>query len=154
MTMECTTARERLLEADPAELRGVGDGELAAHLAGCAGCRGRAAAILAGEAELDAALAGLAAEGAARLPAERPARVIPFRPRRWAPWALAPLAAAAAAALLWLRPQQALPPTSEAEARAVAQALFRPPPLVDPGAGRSAAVIQTRNPEITVVWLQ
>ncbi|HEX8906064.1 MAG TPA: hypothetical protein VF771_14550, partial [Longimicrobiaceae bacterium] len=59
--MDCRTARDLLLEADPAELRGERDSPLAAHLHSCAGCRARAAAILAGQAELDAALRTLAA---------------------------------------------------------------------------------------------
>jgi predicted anti-sigma-YlaC factor YlaD len=55
MTMDCTTCRDRLLEADLPDLRGEGDPDLAAHLAACLACRGFASAILAAEAERAAA---------------------------------------------------------------------------------------------------
>src|SRR5256885_16949362 len=76
--MDCATARERMLEADPDELRGEDDSEVAAHLRDCAACRARAAAILAAEAEMASALDALAAprSGARVVPLRRKASVV------------------------------------------------------------------------------
>jgi hypothetical protein len=51
MTMDCSTCRDRLLEADLPDLRGEGDPAVAAHLHACLACRAFASAILAAEAE-------------------------------------------------------------------------------------------------------
>ena len=151
MTMVCTTARDLLREAVPAELRGEGDSPLAAHLRGCAACRARAAAILAGEAELGAALQSLSAprEGT---------RVIPLRPRQGLARRIGtiavPLAAAAAAAgVVFLRPT---PPAGERPGETtekIARALFPRQPVVRPAPGQSATVLRTRDPGVTVVWI-
>jgi len=147
--MDCTTARARLLEAEPRDLRGEGDGDLAAHLRQCAACRARAGAILAGYAELDAALRTLAAPA-------RAADVIPLRPRRarlrrWAlPGSAAGLAAAAAIALLLARPQAPARPHPTADQ--IAKAIFPKAPVAR-AEGRSVAVMQTNDPGVTVVWI-
>lgn len=47
--MRCREAAEFLLEAEPAELAGVGDSALAAHLRGCARCAAVGARLLEGE---------------------------------------------------------------------------------------------------------
>ncbi|HEX6749868.1 MAG TPA: hypothetical protein VF092_21425 [Longimicrobium sp.] len=150
--MDCPTARGLLLEADPAELRGDGDSPLAAHLRECADCRARADAILAGEAELDAALRTLTAPRAGT-------RVIPLRPRRSAAMrfgaAAVPLAAAAVAAgiVLFGRGTTSTPERPGVITERIARSLFPAPPVVRPEPGRTATVLKTRDPGITLVWI-
>jgi len=150
MTMDCAAARALLLEADPAELRGEGDSPLAEHLRACADCRARAETILAGEAELDAALRAIAR------PAER-SRVIPLRPRRGWGGRIAPAAAtfaalaAAVAAVMLARPAAA--PPRGATTEQIAQLMFPAPPVARAAAGRSVAVLKTSDPGVTVVWV-
>jgi len=149
MTMECTAARALLLEADPAELRGEVDSPLAAHLRACAGCRAAADAILAGEAELDAALRMLAN------PSADP-KVVPLRPRRgWArrtaPAAAIAALAAAVAGVILTRPHAG--PTRGATAEQIAQLMFPTPPVARVEGGRSVAVLKTSDPGVTVVWV-
>ena len=148
MTMDCAAARALLLEADPAELRGEGDSPLAAHLRACAFCREDADAILAGEAELDAALRALAT------PSADP-KVIPLQPRRGmrigpALGSLAALAAAVAAVML-ARPHAA--PPRGATAEQIARLMFPAPPVARAADGRSVAVLKTSDPGVTVVWV-
>src|SRR5689334_14975812 len=57
--MDCTTARDLMLEAEPAELEGRGTSELVVHLAACTRCRAAARVILDGEGKLVRALAGV-----------------------------------------------------------------------------------------------
>ena len=152
MTMDCQTARGLLLEADPAELRGDGDSPLAAHLRACAACRARADAILAGEAELDAALRTLAAPRSGT-------RVSPLRPRRSAAMrfgaAAVPLAAAAVAAGIVVSGRGAAPVAERPGVitERIARSLFAPPPVVRPEPGRTATVLKTRDPGVTLVWI-
>lgn len=63
--LECAGAQALLLGADRAELRGEGDGALAAHLRRCDACRRSARRILVGEDALDGALHELASERSA-----------------------------------------------------------------------------------------
>lgn len=139
--MRCQDALERMLEAEPSALRGddTADPGLARHLRECARCRAVADALVE---ELDALDAGL--DHVAR-PSRAPRR------RSVATWA--PLAAAAvlAAALLLGR---------DAGRTAIPD---RGPEAVDTGqtarvavtlpADRGGAVMSTRNPNITIVWL-
>ena len=148
----CERVRELLLEAEPEDLRGDGDGEVARHLQGCPTCARVAAAVLgatraldealtAGAARLDPAAIVARALGPAPL-AARPRRV--RRPGRWA--GVAGLAAAAAlAAILLTRPPEA--PLSPAPRLAQG-----PPPLVEVATPTDVAIIQTDNPDITVLW--
>ena len=62
MAIECKTALERLLEADPAELGGEGDSELVVHLRGCERCTAVAERLLDGQQELAAELGELELE--------------------------------------------------------------------------------------------
>ena len=150
MTMDCAAARALLLEADPAELRGEGESPLAAHLRACADCRSRAETILAGEAELDAALRTLAR------PSAEP-RVIPLRPRqRWGGRTVPAAAtfaalAAAVAGLMLVRPHA--PPPRGATAEQIAQLMYPAPPVARAEAGQSVAVLKTSDPGVTVVWV-
>jgi len=150
MTMDCAAARALLLEADPAELRGEADSPLAAHLAACADCRAAADAILAGEAELDAALRTLAS------PSTDP-KVIPLRPARGWGRRMVPAAAsfaalaAAVAGILLTRPHTAAPRGATTEQ--IAQLMFPAPPIARAAAGQSVAVLKTSDPGVTVVWV-
>lgn len=164
----CVPFRERMLEADPEELRGEGDGPLARHLRACPACARVASVLLEETGRLDAFLAAapaldveavLAKAGiesgrgpgtaGASSPRSSGPRFAP-RMRRFPTRRLwIPVAAAAALALLLFRSSTVhVPPTS------VAAAVHAPaPPVVEPTAGQDAAIIKTDDPEITVVWL-
>lgn len=156
--MTCADAIEALLEADLTTLEGNGDEPLARHILACPSCAKRAKAILQGEASLARALE---VEGPKLDPerildaaeARTQGRLRPL-PTRWRSRALSrqglallPLAAAAAVATLLLARGPSLPgPTYS-------------PPSVAPGLeveapqGGSVVVLETTNPEITVLWL-
>jgi hypothetical protein len=143
--MNCTAARELLLVADAAELAGRGRAELAVHVRDCQACRAAAAAILEAERQLGQALAAATPRRGVDQALEL-ARRRAWR-RRWA-WRVAPLAAAALLAIVWLgRParleQQALSPTPPAVGSGIA---------VEAPPGRSVAVFRSDNPEIVVIW--
>lgn len=128
--MTCDEARELLLEADLSELRGEGDSPLALHVTSCTACRAAANHLLAQTAALHAAVQ--------QEPAERRRSTW----RRAVPVGLA--AAAAVAVLLVPRDQPRNPPLAVARPE-------QPRSGVNVVA-RNAAVLQTRNPKITVVW--
>jgi hypothetical protein len=142
--IDCATATDLLLTAEPDELRGVGGSALAAHVRACASCRGQAELLLAEQAWLAHALDTLTSLHRADPPARRPAR-------RWLPTVLVPLtAAAAAAAVVFVSrgrdgagplPPILLPPTRVAEV-----------PVVNAGTARNVAVMRTSDPKITVIW--
>ena len=156
--MTCDDALEALLEADPTVLEGIGEEPLARHLRKCAACARKALAIRQGEASLAAALeralpapdlevilaaAGVDSSGPAiPLPAPQRSRAVSTKVL-----ALFPMAAAAAVAALLLTRPPALPGP-----------VYSPPPPA-PGldvrtpAGSSVAVLETNNPDITVLWL-
>lgn len=146
MTNDCEHARRWMLEAEPAELRAVGGSPMADHLAGCEECRRRAEAIVAGMEELDHALAELARPAA---PQRTLLRLRPARAWRWA----APLALAAgmAAVMLARRPAPAEEPPGVTAER-IARVLFAPAPVARSVDGRGVAVLETNDPDVTVVW--
>jgi predicted anti-sigma-YlaC factor YlaD len=150
MTMDCAAARALLLEADPAELRGEVDSPLAAHLRACAGCRSAAEAILAGEAELDAALRAIARPSVGT-------RIVPLRPARGRGRRMMPAAAsfaalaAAVVGVMLSRPHTTAPRGATTEQ--IAQLMFPAPPVARAGAGKSVAVLKTSDPGVTVVWV-
>jgi anti-sigma factor RsiW len=174
-SMKCREAEILLLEADPYELRGEGDGALATHLRRCEACRRSARRILEGERALDDALRARAArrsvdhvlrEVRATLAEGRedPAGQVPGAPRsiRWK--VAVPLAAAAVAAIaLWsrgpgdestpvspvVRPAWSAPPSATASTAAEAG---------ERGSGLRVeaderfALLPTESPTISVVW--
>jgi len=156
--MICSEAQAALLEADLPVMRGEGDDPLAVHIRSCSRCRKMALVILDGE-------AGLARSLASALPpldldeilerakdAEETEAILltPNRPFR-APWGigktLVPLAAAAILTALFLGSPPNLPGPEYTPATAGVGLEVEVPQ------GRSVAVMETNNPEITVLWL-
>lgn len=150
--MNCTTALDLILEADPAELRGERPSELATHLRSCEQCRAAAARVL----EAERVLADVFASSApgpstpeAVTAATREAARRTARRRLWSRGV--PLAAAAVlggiAVLSRNRPPPPLLPTAVAPSvTATPGVLVQGPP------GRGVAVLQTDNPDIVVIW--
>ena len=152
----CSEVRELLLEAAPSELRGEGGGVLAEHLLRCEGCRRRAELLLSADETLDAALGAVPAPGVeailalAAQPGSAPAwktragsavRRAAAARRAWIP-----LAAAAAVTGLLLISRSPAPLPLPAAARSEA------PPLVETASAGGVAIIETDNPNITVLW--
>jgi anti-sigma factor RsiW len=151
--MNCTEARDLLLEAELAELRGEGASEVARHVRECARCRAMAQEIVEQEGALAQALAGVRPRVAADTAAAEAvaAKVLPLRPRwkrRWAAVIPAALAATLAGILLTNNgtPPAVVPSTTEAAAVAAA-------PVVDATSSEIYVVFNTDNPDIVVVWL-
>ena len=144
--MNCDAARERLLEADLAELRG--GGELALHLQACEHCRRQAQVIVDQYTALRSALEGQAPRlDPADRRWQRPLRRVPAW-RRWG--VVVPLALAASLAILavarrnrpGLEPATSMPAVASAGAGLDVQG----PPAT------TVAVFQTDNPDIVVIW--
>lgn len=150
--MTCEEAYEKILEAAPDALMADTDSPLGHHLAACERCGSAAALIRSGT----AALGGWLSEATASFD---PAAVVdealgPRLPgkrttvRRTLRWTI-PLAAAAMLALLLVR--------GPAGPGALPGEPFQPRETpsglaLDVPAGRSAAVMDTHNPDITIVW--
>lgn len=169
--MTCETALERMLEAGPAALRGEDGGELARHIANCRQCARTAATLLEETGALDRALGDWAQRASpdeaadAALAAVRAApgdESVPVRPdhshragagaprRTWRRRAWIPLAAAAAlAGILFLARDDTPFPVASAPAAPPSE----PRVSVTPPPDRSAAIMETENPNITIVWL-
>jgi hypothetical protein len=157
----CVEMRERLLEADPAELLGEGDSTVALHVAGCAACTAAARRILRSQQELADALsqlseraapaagAGVVAVGPVAS-AETAGRRAPGARRRLLR-AMPPLAAAAVLVLFLLQ-QRAVDELPRLEPVPEPTAYALDMPVVNATDGSDVAVMQTTNPNITVVW--
>ena len=158
----CRKSVAALLEADVDELLGYADTELSRHLSGCARCAAAAQRILDANRALDHALDSApaldvetvlararlaAAAGAAGRSARRPdARHATGSPgRRWHAWA-GLVAAASVAALVLLSDREPSLPGTPTSSLATARATVEAP------ADRNVIVIQTDNPDITVLW--
>jgi anti-sigma factor RsiW len=151
MTIDCRVALERLLDAEPAELEGRGDSELAAHVRGCTRCGALAARLTRGQAELARALDALGP----RLDVEAALAAVRVRPLRASAWRRTvawgtPLAAAAVLASVilvrgWNRgpslPNEMLP-------RSVAAI----EPLVEAPAAGNVLVFETKDQSAKVIW--
>lgn len=186
----CDTALERMLEAEPVELRGEVDTELARHIKGCDRCRAVAAAMLeelealddaldhlagavraadaadhavqpmadpmaAADAAADAALAasGDGSDGVVMDVRRGPGRRTGRGRSRWTRAAWVPLAAAAAlaAVLLFGRDHPFSGPGTGTTPPA--EPTIEPQVAVTPPADKSVAIMETENPNITIVWL-
>jgi len=153
---ECGSVRRLILEAETDELRGIGSGVVAAHIRGCPSCARLATRILEETAALNEYLTAEADAEAVDVVLRRAgiantgSAVTPSRSRRaWArPSAWGALAAAASITLLLVARER--PPTSAPTA--VALAVEEAPPLVQSSSERTVAVMQTDNPDITVLW--
>jgi hypothetical protein len=181
--MTCDMALERMLEAEPAALRGEDGSELARHIVGCDRCAAVAATLLDELDAVDAALADLAADGTdsaadaaadaalaavragtsgdvppldartrtphgARVPAATEPRNGEAR-RRWPRRAWVPLAAAAGLATVLVLAREDRPVPGPAPERPAIGARVSVVPPTD----RGAAIMETANPNITIVWL-
>jgi len=145
----CDTRIDALRAADIAELDGSRRSELERHIASCAGCREAAARILEGNRVLDQALTlttspdidALLARASTE-PVQRDERSPTRRIHRWSV-----VAAAAAIGAVMLgrgfdRPLPGDSPPILSDARVA----------IDVPGGRDVAVLQTDNPDITVLW--
>ncbi|CAA9316946.1 MAG: hypothetical protein AVDCRST_MAG89-1451 [uncultured Gemmatimonadetes bacterium] len=150
--MTCAQALDYMLEADAPELHADAPGALAGHLRGCAPCRSVAQRILEAQAELASGLAALTAAGVREEVRVRPIGSAPSAVRRWALRAALPLAGAASM-LLVLRPAASPPESARVAAAAIQRDMMHEEPLVEPGPGQGVAVMATRDPGVTVVWL-
>lgn len=143
-SLSCTAARELMLTAGPDQLHpGAGSSPLSRHLQECPACARAARAICAEHDALNDALAALVRD-AGPAPAVRQAR------RRSAAWRI-PAAAAAAAALLLVGRTVVRRDPAPAPLPVRAAAVPRMP-IVSASADRAVAIMQTSNPNITVVW--
>jgi hypothetical protein len=146
--MNCDAARERLFEADLAELEGQGEGELALHLRACDRCRRQAQVILGQYAALQGALERQTPRLNPMDPRWR--RPLP-RARSWQRWpVLVPVALAASLAILvvarrWQAGFEPNPPVPAITSTRPGLDVQGPP-------GRTVAVFQTDNPNIVIIW--
>ena len=149
--MTCETCYKLLLEAEPAEMRGEGDGELAQHLRACPQCDALARQVLE---DLDALSDALAAPEPTVAVSDAVARAAVDarrRRKRRALWrAVAPALAAASLAGLLVTQRttrqlgvQRLPVERDAPARV---------PDVEAPVGRDYMVLGSDNSNIVIIW--
>ena len=142
----CNQWRERLLAAPLADLEGEGTSPLVAHLRSCARCAEEARILLEATERLNADLDRSAPLSAATLEdllaRSGVRRILPRRRRLW------PRLGAAAAAVLALL---SLPSGDAPVAFRSATTGVSRPPTLEAGVG-NAAILPTRNPDITVIW--
>lgn len=147
--MDCTEARERILEADLAELRWTGDSALSKHLLRCSGCRGVAERILGDERTLAQELAKIAPRVSLGLGVASSGREWHQRRRIWT--RLVPALAAAGLAAVLLT-QVRISPFDRAPAPPGVTEALSPAPQVDPPSDRNVVVFGTDNPNIIIIW--
>jgi len=150
--MTCAEALQAILEADPSDLEGLGEGPLPDHLRGCSRCQAAAGLVL----EEERALAFGLLE-AVPLPdldqilkeATTPDVPSSRKPPSWfrrAGLTLLPLAAAAAMAALFLGQNPQLPGEPYLLPQAAPGLGLQVPD------GKNIAVLTTADPDITVLW--
>ncbi len=149
--MNCAEARQAILDADPADLEGRGEGSLARHLRDCSRCEDLARAVLVEERALAQGLAEAVAAPELDaildqvLGSDPKPGVFRFRLRRLG-LTLLPVAAAAAMAALFLGSDPQLP----------GDPYLLPEPSqgldLDIPQGQNVAVLATKDPKITVLW--
>lgn len=151
--MTCAEAIEAILEAEPSDLEGLGDGALPRHLGQCARCRKVARFVLDQEEVLARNMVeSVRAPDLAEI-LDRSQKATEYWPRRHtlrrlrpAGFSLLPLAAAAVIAALLLGGDPPFPDPPHV-------AFQEPEGLeLQVPEGRDAAVLVTGNPDITVLW--
>lgn len=149
---ECARPLEALLDAELEELSGVAETDLGVHVRACARCAATARAILEGNDALDGVLGSVPPIDARALLARAQVEVLPRVEkraprfgRRWRQGA-ALAAAASIAALFVLSERDRSMPGVELAPRPEVYSLVEAP------ADLSVAVIQTDNPDITILW--
>ncbi len=149
--MNCESACERMLDADPEELEARGDSGLDVHIQSCGRCQAVAAELLAGHEMLAARILSVELDRGveAVLPAVRRAATRRIRRRRLTRFAL-PAAIAAALVLLAIRDRAPSTPLVDPPAQLAGQPPAQPSVRLAPNT--NALVLQTNNPKITVVW--
>ncbi len=143
MTCDMTT---RLLEAD---VLPITDGVLAEHVTSCRECQRALALFEEAYAHLDDYLAGHPPVDAAQIVAAAQGG---HQPSRWGPWrrhAWLPLALAATVAAVFLGGRGDAPPSVGI---AEVSSPSRSPAGLDVETDLDVAVLQTTNPDITVLW--
>lgn len=149
MDADCKNELERLLTADPAELAGRIDSDLALHVRECERCAAVAARLLAGQGQLAASLIELrprteASVALAAVHARRDRKLVWERAWRWGPVAAA--AALAAAMVLEALPSRTL----EGGRSPVGAAQVEP--LLEAPSGENVMVFETRDRSAKVIW--
>jgi len=149
MATNCDGALERLLEADPEELAGQGDSEVAVHVRECVRCQAVGAKLLVGQGRLTDALGRMVP----RTDVDRAlsaARARRLKAHRWQQfWQWGPVAAAAAIAGVMILQALGGAPMLEGEIGAVPVAIE---PLVEAPAGRNVMVFETSDQLAKVIW--
>lgn len=130
--MNCIEAREAMLTAEPSELAGSPVSPLAEHLAECEDCR---------------ALAGVLTRELGALTTLVRHRAAARTRRIHRSTAIGALAAAAVIIAFVIPRHRGAPPTA-VPASTIASGIS-----VDVAPGQQAAVIATRDPKVTVVWI-
>jgi anti-sigma factor RsiW len=149
MAINCDTAYPRLLEADPTELAGHGDTELAVHVRDCARCQAVGATLLAGQEQLATALTELrpATDVDQALSAMRSRR---STPRSWSwlgQWG--PVAAAAVVSGIMIL-------QSVTGSRMIESEIVLAPPTIEPfvevSTDQKVMVFETQDESAKVLW--
>ncbi len=150
--MTCAEVRERLLDADPAELEGRIDTPVSRHLAACPVCHARARRLLEAQEALEYVVAHVLPGARVDEAIHRAMRTREARRKRRAAWgAILPLAAAAGLAGVLVLGNGNGPVNGSGAAEVSEQRL--PSFSVQPPAGQNVAVFHTDDPNIVVVWL-
>ncbi|UCF18479.1 MAG: hypothetical protein JSU87_11070 [Gemmatimonadota bacterium] len=150
MAIDCTTALELLLEAEPADLDGSASSELSVHVRECARCRAVGQELLVQQDRLSRELAALRPAVGVEDALQKARRERMRRSRRRQAWRLAaPLAAAAAVAAVFLARG---PEAGRMPGEVVALPASRIEPSVEVSAGQNVMVFETRDRSAKVIW--
>ncbi len=149
MAMKCDDAFDRLLEADPQELTGRTDSDLAVHVRGCARCQVVASELLAGQVQLAGELAKLR-------PRPDVSEALRLTRARWRrtrrlerAWHWGPVAAAAVLAAAMVLSSLPAGRMVEGDIATVPTTLE---PLVEEATSRNVLVFEARDRSAKVVW--
>jgi len=149
MAINCDSAFEHLLEADPQELAGLGDSQLAVHVSECVRCQAVGAKLLGGQEQLAAALTQIVphtdVDGALNAARARRSKIR----KRHQFWQWGPIAAAAAISGVMILQALGGTPILEGEILSVPAAIE---PLVEAPAGQNMLVFQKSDQSAKVIW--